>query len=648
MTAELHVSLGPVQAFIAESRRTRDLWVGSYLLSYLAGRGMAAAAQHGDVVLPAVRREALKRYEPGASGHDRLPAHASLPNRFVVACTDVAAARTAGRASVTAIQAAWQGIADAVWKRFVKPVAAHGHETEAIWRRQIESFWEVTWVVGNDPTLLDQRKHWRASVPSHEPGDHCTTMGRYQEVSGYLRRKARSEQEAFWEHLRAGLARDDGDPTLDFRADERLCAIALIKRLLPRAARQALGSPLDVNTVAWPSTLHVAAWPWIEAVCKEAPDAARSYAALARQARASACGERKAAEPLVKEYQGAGEFPCLDGNFFFERALGHDQDTPLTDEAQRQPLVEALKALQKRMDRKASPFFGLLVMDGDRMGQLLRKARETQTCDTATVTGGLSRFAEGVPGIVAKHHGATVYAGGDDVLAFLPVDRALPAALALADAYTRCFEDAGLPADLLRDATISGAIVYAHYRLPLRWLLQQAHWLLDRVAKIEAGRASLAMAVHRSSGETARWAAPWAYLRTAEGTRFTPLIDRIQGKHLGKSLIYRMRERLGRLSDDDTLGPGKWLSLSALDPGGDDDDGVLRRLFIAEIQSDREHAQRTPEEIGRLAEALLPVCLRVQSARDDHGYQVIPPWLSFDGALLAHFLATAGHDEEES
>jgi CRISPR-associated protein Cmr2 len=552
------------------------------------------------------------------------------------------------------VKTAWQAIADAVWGPFVASVAAHGHDTEEIWKRQVESFWEMTWVVGDDPALLDQRKHWRASMPAHEPGDHCTMMGRYQELSGYVR-PARTEQEEFWEQLRAGLARGDGEAGLDFRPDERLCAIALIKRLLPRVARQALGRPLDENTVAWPSTLHVAAWPWIEAVCQKAPEAARRYAVLARQARASACGERKAAEPLVKQYANAGDFPCLDGNFFFERPLRHDRDTPLTNEALREPLARALRALQIDTRSEASPFFGLLMMDGDSMGKLLRQVRDRDASDIKTVTNGLSQFAERVPVIVAKHHGATLYAGGDDVLAFLPVHRALPASLALADAYTQCFEQAKLPADLLAGATISGAIVYAHYRLPLRWLLQQAHTLLDDVAKTQTGRASLAIAVHRSSGETARWAAPWKYLRTAGGTLLAPLIAQIEGQHLGKSLIYRMRERFGRMSEDDILGPGKWLSLSALNPPDHEDDGgsggnddVLHRLFAAEIQSDREHAQRTPDEITKLARELLAVCRRVRRDDDAPGYCVDQRWLSFDGALLAHFLATAGRDEEEA
>ncbi|MBA5248658.1 MAG: hypothetical protein FE834_03865, partial [Gammaproteobacteria bacterium] len=31
-TTTLHFSLGPVQGFIGQARRTRDLWAGSFLL----------------------------------------------------------------------------------------------------------------------------------------------------------------------------------------------------------------------------------------------------------------------------------------------------------------------------------------------------------------------------------------------------------------------------------------------------------------------------------------------------------------------------------------------------------------------------------------------------------------------------------------
>ncbi|MBE3575411.1 MAG: hypothetical protein IMW99_08205 [Firmicutes bacterium] len=42
-TLMLQFAFGPVQSFVSQARTTRDLWAGSYLLSYLAGTAMTAA-----------------------------------------------------------------------------------------------------------------------------------------------------------------------------------------------------------------------------------------------------------------------------------------------------------------------------------------------------------------------------------------------------------------------------------------------------------------------------------------------------------------------------------------------------------------------------------------------------------------------------
>src|SRR5690606_34165073 len=58
MTAHLLlVTLGPVQEFIAQARRTRDLWYGSHLLPEL-GRAAARALADGgaDLIFPALRK----------------------------------------------------------------------------------------------------------------------------------------------------------------------------------------------------------------------------------------------------------------------------------------------------------------------------------------------------------------------------------------------------------------------------------------------------------------------------------------------------------------------------------------------------------------------------------------------------------------
>ena len=55
----LLVQVGPVQEFIAQARSIRDLWSGSYLLSWLVAHAIAAIIREGiiakeDVVLPFV------------------------------------------------------------------------------------------------------------------------------------------------------------------------------------------------------------------------------------------------------------------------------------------------------------------------------------------------------------------------------------------------------------------------------------------------------------------------------------------------------------------------------------------------------------------------------------------------------------------
>jgi CRISPR-associated protein Cmr2 len=58
MTAHLLlVTLGPVQDFIAQARRTRDLWYGSHMLSEL-GRAAARALVGGDaqLIFPALAK----------------------------------------------------------------------------------------------------------------------------------------------------------------------------------------------------------------------------------------------------------------------------------------------------------------------------------------------------------------------------------------------------------------------------------------------------------------------------------------------------------------------------------------------------------------------------------------------------------------
>jgi CRISPR-associated protein Cmr2 len=71
--------------------------------------------------------------------------------------------------------------------------------------------------------------------------------------------------------------------------------------------------------------------------------------------------------------------------------------------------------------------------------------------------------------IISRYHGSLIYSGGDDLLAFLPAEKALEAARDVNEAFVRI--STRLTGDKImlmgKDSTMSASIVYAHYSYPL-------------------------------------------------------------------------------------------------------------------------------------------------------------------------------------
>lgn len=549
MTADggriLHVTLGPVQGFVAQARRTRDLWAGSFLLSWLAGQAMHAVTQAGgSIVLPDVRNDPLFnaiRTPPGGFG----PAVGSLPNRFkakVPVGFDPNVCREA-------IIGAWQELAVAVWKQFVAPVAHLGLHTQAIWSRQVAGFWDPAWVIGDDPgdrsdqAWLDRRKNWRTWRPPVEGGDHCTLMGDWQELSGFVRARESKAQDAFWTALRAKLLTP---LDLDEQGRERLCAMALIKRLFLEVAAEAIGwtpSWDEGDAVRWPSTPRLAASGWLELACKTASTEAEAFVAAAKPT------DRDRVEPPLAE---GNRLSRVAGQFLHRSGIENARPEELGPEelrsARRTVLLKAHDALTQAAGRPPSAFYALLLMDGDSVGNLLRDHPE------ATVAAALAKFGGTVDGLVRSAGGHLVYAGGDDVLALMPIEGALAAAIDLRRTYRQAFEGAGIPG-----ATISAALVFAHFHVPLRRALREAHRQLDEVAKDGNGRDSLAVCVLSQSGVLRQWVSAWEPRRTSvkPPALMNDLARRIENQAAGR-FFYKVRETWGDLlstaTDEDKEG----------------------------------------------------------------------------------------------
>lgn len=635
----LHFTLGPVQAFVADARRMRDFWAGSFLLSWLSGKAMQAVeAGGGTVVFPEVVSDPLFKALKGQG----TPHVGSLPNRFKAEIPegfDPAAARQA-------VLDAWQRLAGAVWAQFVAPVAAKGKDTRAIWDRQVRNFWEIAWVVGQDPgdgsdgVWLERRKNWRSHWPAEpEGGDKCRLMGFWQEISGHTRLGQKAGQDAFW---RAMQERVGG---LDLRPDERLCAIALIKRLFPllENIKNVIGfSPggVDVNVRNWPSNSYVAAVPWLKKIDDPAHQGARAeYERVAK-----ICLRADYLDEIATRLFDLSTGGLLDFNGYL---LHEDGIRVWPEEAFRQAndratLMGALKTLRENTGTDApSEFYAILKMDGDSIGALLRQ-------DADQVKKGLAIFAQKVsdyfkPG--NKALGVLIYAGGDDVLAMLPVDTAIDAAHDIRRLYDEAFEEAAQQTGKKPlSATMSAAIVFAQFKVPLRQVMRVAEHQLDEIAKDRNGRDSLALCALKPGGVACEWVSCWSD-GPAEGAPNRPGLELVRiarnmrgaESDFAAGFFHKLRDRYASLFHDISA---QGEDRSAPAQFGDAD--LMKALVKAELA-------RSPDFDAGKADEMVERFMRVARPLRRHGTAVRPDdCFSFDAGMMIRFLSQQGRWEADS
>jgi len=113
--ALLKLQIGPVQEFIAQARSTRDLWSGSYLLSWLMAAGLHRLDQpEVNIIFPAWKEQPLRALRKRETAADDKCAIPNLPNVFLASVLSTEAHRLATE-TAQAIRDEWKNIADNVW-----------------------------------------------------------------------------------------------------------------------------------------------------------------------------------------------------------------------------------------------------------------------------------------------------------------------------------------------------------------------------------------------------------------------------------------------------------------------------------------------------------------------------------------------------
>ncbi|MBO1437226.1 type III-B CRISPR-associated protein Cas10/Cmr2 [Meiothermus sp. CFH 77666] len=178
--------------------------------------------------------------------------------------------------------------------------------------------------------------------------------------------------------------------------------------------------------------------------------------------------------------------------------------------------------------QEPQPYFAILVADGDRMGDLISRQDDPEAHRSLSKT--LDDFAREARNIVLKHKGFMVYSGGDDVLAFLPVNRAVACAKALSEEFRRRVK-----------GTLSAGVAIVHYREPLSISLENARDA-EKAAK-NGGRNALAVALHTRGG------APIQVVQHWDALSWDELLEAYRSRQITRGFAHELRDLVREWQD---------------------------------------------------------------------------------------------------
>ncbi|HDQ72524.1 MAG TPA: type III-B CRISPR-associated protein Cas10/Cmr2 [Chloroflexi bacterium] len=515
-------TIGPVQSFIAEARRTRDLFVGSQLLVELT----RAAAYAVD------RMQGVEWVYPSHVDQD------SLPNRFV-AYVPADRVEQVREAAEKAVEDTWAKYADNARKELSKFAPREDKTWKEIWKRQIATFPEVHWTVCRPPSSEQAARLLGGKAPGGHAArhiiaslalnarkgmrqfEHTTEHGEKDTLSGVREplHTGKLNAKSYWSQVAEGL-KNDGNPSL-VRPEgrERLDALGAVKRFIP---------PYNFpEAEKFPSTSSVAAADFRRRI-KGNPAAEKALEEHGQEVRKLGIfkpGDGFAAEEIGLagwEYDG----DLLYDSTFTPQALVDDCGLLNVREQDLESARKSLGELYSAANCRPSTYYAILMMDADGMSDKIADCQSLE--EHQKISRALSEFAGLVKEIVERQFaGRVIYAGGDDVLALLPVADALPSAAALRGAFRQVL------GELLPEATISAGIALVHHRHPLDSALRAAREAQYAAKQIE-GKDALCVYALKRSGEPVSVRAKWEY----DGIGVVTMIERIR-KEFGGPLSSR-------------------------------------------------------------------------------------------------------------
>jgi len=500
-------SVGPVQSFIAQARKTQDLYAGSYILSHLCRTGAQKLLDEaeGEIVFPNVKNK-------------------FVPNRFIAIIGEPASdLKALGKKVEECVRLEFKRIVDEALNKL-------GLEKPQGFDEQVTRQLSIQWVVlpfeekGYQATykklesLLGAVKNTRGFEQLEETGRKCSICGE-RNVKFY--RKTRDESKSGKNVYKKLFSRDvrifeynefKNVELKHLQPGEGLCGVCFTKRV----AEKYFADGFEKD---FPSTAKIALLDALDELKKDGVNI-----------------PRKIGEQAV-----------------FDLKNGREPDEDLTDEEKEN--AEKIYRVLKEKNISFSPYYAVLLFDGDSMGEKvsgpnLKEGVHLEDYHKA-LTGKLGEFADRVTrNIIVEPKGYTVYAGGEDFLGFINLNYLFKIMKDLREEFGKI----DLSEYAREEFTFSAGVAIAHIKTPLSEVLKWARKMEKEAKDINNGeRDALGIAVLKRSGEINKVIFKWKVNGKWVTDIISKLCDNLRDDKFSNKFIKNLNIEFSKLIDDNCM-----------------------------------------------------------------------------------------------
>lgn len=438
-------TISPVQSFIAQARKTQDLYSGSKLISDLIKSAFENFSKEDQIIFPVKNGE-------------------NLPNRFVAAVkrNNDEEVKKLGEKIENSVRNYLKSIS---FKAFKENVIT-SEDLEKNFLMQIDSFLEIYWTAYEyDQSHYDESytaaekqlasiKNYRGFSQLVEKGKKCSICGQ--------------------RNILIDVSKLRNDKKYLINKDEGLCAICFTKRFYIKEH--------------YPSTAELSLYDTIHKLESKLSNSEiqnlKEYKSL--------FGEYFDAQLFYKENLTEQYFRKQNLDKFIKKI------NEINNEYSRRILTPA-----KNNNLKITPYYAMVMFDADNMGDwvagknlnLNGKLMDYQN----KLSNSLHEFASSID--IKKPEGISVYSGGDDFMGFFNLNYLFAR---IKELYKNFISIVNTPLKEYlsnKKITISGGIVIAHYKTPLNIVIEECRNLEKEAKKINEDKNAFAISVMKHSGE---------------------------------------------------------------------------------------------------------------------------------------------------